>query len=66
MSESCYLPILDKMGRAIAKKSPILSARQAGTGLAAIGGRGLAGETLYLFGYMRGESKKKMTFRGAG
>jgi len=37
---------------------------QAGTGLAAIGGRGLAGETLYLFGYMRGESEMNMIFGG--
>jgi len=64
MSESCYLPILDKMGWPIAKKPPILSARQAGTGLGATGGRGLTGETLYLFGYMRGESEMNMIFGG--
>ncbi|BEO88511.1 hypothetical protein SMETW2_47610 (plasmid) [Serratia marcescens] len=64
MSGSCYHSILDDVGRAVDKKPPALSMRQAGTGLAAIGGRGLAGETLYLFGYMRGESQRKMTFRG--
>lgn len=64
MCESCYYSILDKVGRAERKKCPALPARQAGTGLAAIGGRGHTGETLYLFGYMRGESKRKMTLGG--
>lgn len=65
MSGSCYHSILDNVGRAGGKKLPALSARQAGTGLAAKGGRRAAGETLYLFGYMRGESKMQMTFGGA-
>nr|ULG15045.1 hypothetical protein 149p2_00069 [Serratia proteamaculans] len=40
------------MGRAVRKNCPDLRARQAGTGLAAIGRRVPGDETLCLFGYI--------------
>lgn len=59
MSGNHYHLILGKMGRAVGKKFPVLSARQAGTGLTAIDERGLAGETPYLFGYIRHAERQK-------